>query len=123
MQNVLKELKTNPTTPLLCIIASAEPAQETFLHDYAGALTTDPVSCTRTLVSTCRASGQRRRDLKASIVEGNSKGIFRDEAGSVLKLPVLELLRDADMCWSSTFNMIGHVITLYLVCKNPPDLL
>jgi len=84
---------------------------------------TDPVSCTRTLVSTCRASSQQQHDLKASIVEGNSKGIFRDEAGSVLKLPVLELLRDADMCWSSTFNMIGHVITLYLVCKNPPDLL
>ena len=111
---MLKELKENPRQPVLD--SSSDPLFKPQLQKYADALATDPVGGARSLVGVCRKSSQHWRDLRATIEEGNSKGEFCNEEGTlVVTIPLLQLLRDCEMPWSSTFNMIGRVITLYLV--------
>lgn len=110
---MLKELKENPYDPVLC--SSQDASKRAALEAYADALATDPVGMARSLVGVCRKSGQRRNDLRAVIVEGNMKGQFSDDDGTVFALPVQELLRDCETRWSSTYNMGGRVITLYPV--------
>jgi hypothetical protein len=81
---------------------------------YAIALDSDVVGKTRSLVSACRASGQRREDLQSTIMEGNSSRSFPDGK----ELRNVQLLRDMDVRWSSTFLMIDRVLELYPVCMN-----
>lgn len=76
---------------------------------YAEALARDPVKIARQLVAVCHASGQRREELKQVIVQGNREGHFPEP------LPEVQLLRDVDTRWSSTFMMIDRVLTLYPV--------
>ena len=45
---------------------------------YAIALDSEVVGKARSLVSVCRASGQRREDLQSTIMEGNSSKSFPD---------------------------------------------
>ncbi|KDQ05725.1 hypothetical protein BOTBODRAFT_77757, partial [Botryobasidium botryosum FD-172 SS1] len=56
------------------------------------------------LVTACRASGQRREDLRNTISVGNDRGIW--------ELRVVELLKDVDTWWSSLFLMVDRVLEL-----------
>ncbi|KAF5387624.1 hypothetical protein D9615_000715 [Tricholomella constricta] len=87
-----------------------EPTTDDF--DYLDALKSDVVATARKLVSACRSSGQRREELKDSIVSGNLGGIFGDNG-----LRVVALLRDVDTRWSSIFLMIDRVLELYPAIK------
>ncbi|KAI0673772.1 ribonuclease H-like domain-containing protein [Trametes maxima] len=73
------------------------------------AASSDPVKSARRLVAACRASGQRREDFATVIKELNDSGALN--AGT--KHRPLQLLRDVDTCWSSTFLMIDRLLTLY----------
>lgn len=77
---------------------------------YKSALKQDVVVSCRTLVNSCRASGQRQDDLLAVIVDGNERQIFGD-AG----LRCVRLCRDMDVRWSSTLLMIDRALELYPV--------
>ncbi|KAF4618018.1 hypothetical protein D9613_012860 [Agrocybe pediades] len=68
--------------------------------DYEDALNSDVVAKCRSLVTACRASGQRREELQATIKEGNKSKHYSKE------IPEKELLRDMDVRWSSTYLMI-----------------
>ncbi|KAJ2994371.1 hypothetical protein NUW54_g7561 [Trametes sanguinea] len=76
---------------------------------YAQALLNDPVDKARRLVSVCRSSGQRRADLRSTIIEGNEAQQF----GTGIELPKAQLLRDVETRWSSTFLMIDRLLELY----------
>ena len=83
---------------------------------YNRALEADPIVRCRKLVASCRASGQRREDLQATITDANKAGLFgRDDEGTSIELPSLQLLRDVDTRWSSIFLMVERVLDLYPV--------
>ncbi|KAJ7498281.1 hypothetical protein B0H11DRAFT_2155600 [Mycena galericulata] len=105
-QTILKELKENPRIPVLASSSSLSFQQ---LHAYADALESDPVGQGRQIVASCRASGQRRSDLKRVIVQGNETKIWQPTG----TLRVVQLLRDCETRWSSTFMMSDRVIELY----------
>ncbi|GLB37947.1 putative encoded by [Lyophyllum shimeji] len=75
---------------------------------YMEILRDDVVAVAHHLISACRASGPRREDFKNTIVEGNASGAFGDDG-----LPVLTLLREMEIRWSSTYLMIDRVLLLY----------
>ncbi|KAJ2975727.1 hypothetical protein NUW54_g11681 [Trametes sanguinea] len=77
--------------------------------EYAESLRDDPVKSARDLVKACRASGQRREDFAATIADGNRTGTF----GEGKTLRQVQLLRDVDTRWSSTFLMIDRLLELY----------
>ncbi len=74
------------------------------------ALKNDAVARVRRLVQACRALDERRKELRAIIVEGNASKSWGE-----LPLPLHQLLKDVDTRWSSTFLMIDRALTLYLV--------
>lgn len=78
---------------------------------YRIALSSDPVGIVRKLINGCCASHLRREDLQAAIVHFNDT-LPKGE----VKLHVLELLRDMEVRWSSTFLMIDRLLYLYRVC-------
>ena len=82
------------------------------IEEYRTALAADIIGTARKLVTACRVSGQRREDLKLIIQEGNKAGSWKDSEGTPLSLPVLELLRDCETRWSSTFLMLNRVLML-----------
>ncbi|KAJ7464855.1 hypothetical protein B0H11DRAFT_2159707 [Mycena galericulata] len=78
---------------------------------YAEALESDPVGNSRQIVAACRASGQRRADVKQIIIDGNKKLLWQSADHGVLR--VVQLLRDCETRWSSTYLMSDRVIELY----------
>jgi hypothetical protein len=76
------------------------------------------VAAARNLVTSIRASGQRREDFAIVIAKGNKAGIFGPEG-----LHEVVLLKDMDVRWSSTFLMIDRVLELYPVSCNHSFLL
>lgn len=105
-QTILAELKENPYWPV--IESSTDPSgpnQE--LKEYARAVESNPVGHTRNIVAVCRKSGQRREELQRVIVSGNEQCVWA--------LRTVQLLRDCETRWSSTFNMIDRLIELYPV--------
>lgn len=82
------------------------------IDGYRAVLEADVIGTTRKLVTACRASGQRREDLKLTIKEGNEAGSWIDSEGDPFSLPILELLRDCETRWSSTFLLLDRVLTL-----------
>lgn len=99
-------MKENPYHPVVECGADI-PAEE--LVSYAEALTSDPVGQTRKIVGVCRASGGRRKDLTSTIEEGNKSKSW----GEVIR--VVQLLRDCETRWSSTYNMVDRTMELYPV--------
>ncbi|KAF8151387.1 hypothetical protein B0H34DRAFT_784669 [Crassisporium funariophilum] len=75
------------------------------LERYEAALLADPVGKARSIVSACRSSGQRRADLRETIINGNESKCW--------ELREVQLLRDVETRWSSLFGMVGRVIELY----------
>ncbi|KAH9160548.1 ribonuclease H-like domain-containing protein, partial [Lactarius sanguifluus] len=86
------------------------PADE--LDSYAQALNSDPVGQTRGIVGVCRASGGRRKELKRAIEDGNKSNTW----GEIIR--VVQLLRDCETRWSSTYNMIDRTMELYPPIQN-----
>jgi len=82
------------------------------IKEYRDALAADIVGMARKLVTACRASGQRREDFQLTIREGNERGSWTDSEGNPFSLPVLQLLRDCETRWSSTFLLLDRVLTL-----------
>jgi hypothetical protein len=92
---------------------------------YGVALQGDPIGRVRKLVSDCRVSGQRCSALRAVIRDGNKNKSWPkimpdfnsppDAPKEGGKLPDVQLLRDCEMRWSSTFLMISRFLTLYPV--------
>ncbi len=79
---------------------------------YANALRYDVVGLARTLVTKCRASDQRRKELRSIITEGNEGGGWGENSEPIA---LLQLLKDVDTRWSSTFLMIDRLLELNLV--------
>ncbi|KAJ7051541.1 ribonuclease H-like domain-containing protein [Mycena amicta] len=69
-------------------------------------LTDDICSKVRSIIGACRASGQRRNDLTNTIKQGREDGSWSD-------MPILQLLRDIDIRWSSTYNSHDRLLILY----------
>lgn len=91
------------------------PSRTQVLHnneEYLAVLKEDVVSSARSLVTACRASGQRREDLQNTISEGNDDGGWGDPPRPLRNVV---LLRDVDTRWSSIFRMIDRVLELYEV--------
>ncbi|KAJ7818482.1 hypothetical protein B0H14DRAFT_3089486 [Mycena olivaceomarginata] len=82
---------------------------------YWTALWNDPVTQARSLVTACRASGQRREAFEATVREANKAGGFGDPP-EVLR--VVGLLKDVDTRWSATFLMIDRILEQYLVLQD-----
>lgn len=85
------------------------------IEGYRAALTADIVGTARKLVTACRSSGLRREEFELTIREGNDAGSWMDSEGKALLLPVMELLRDCEIRWSSTFLMLDRILALLLV--------
>lgn len=90
------------------------------VEGYRDALAADIIGTARKLVAACRASGQRRAEFELTIREGNEAGSWEDSKGNQLPLPVLQLLRDCEIRWSSTFFMLDRVMKLLPVCALQP---
>ncbi|KAI0660766.1 hypothetical protein C8Q70DRAFT_1044080 [Cubamyces menziesii] len=79
---------------------------------YADTLASDPVQKVRDLVTALRQSGQRRNELHQFIVDGVASGRWKDHPQG-WQIKPLQLLRDCETRWSSTFLMIDRVLLLY----------
>lgn len=110
VQTVVKELKENPYEPVLESCTSASGPDKNLLL-YADAVRSQPIGTTRDIVAVCRKSGHRRVELQQIIDTGN-KSLAWDR-----EIRMVQLLRDCETRWSSTFNMIDRVIELYPVCR------
>ncbi|KAJ2973106.1 hypothetical protein NUW54_g12126 [Trametes sanguinea] len=108
VQHILHELKAEPLAPL---DASDVPYEQR--SRAADALSGDPLGKVRSLVSFCRQSNQRRVEFQRTIQEGNLSGLWKDADGKVITLPLLQLLRDCETRWSSTYLMLQRIFLLY----------
>lgn len=87
-------------------------------EDYLSALEADLVGKCRSIVGACRVSGQRRQALLKKIDEGNKTGYWKGKLDNGTdKIPLVQLLRNCETRWSSTYNMIERVLELYAVCS------
>ncbi|THH15387.1 hypothetical protein EUX98_g9474 [Antrodiella citrinella] len=115
VQAILEELKRRPTAPY----GSSLPLEDVFT--YVESLQKDPISLVRKVVATCRASGQRRRDLQETIKNGNKTGHWAtsmiDVGREYTSMPEVQLLRDCETRWSSTFLMIDRFLVLFPAIK------
>jgi hypothetical protein len=111
-QTILAELTENPWLP---VVSSVSQLPYPELVAYVDALESDPVGGSRRIVASCRASGQRLSSLKIVIKQGNEKQVW--PPNGVLR--VIQLLRDCETRWSSTFMMNDRVIELYPVSLIP----
>jgi hypothetical protein len=82
---------------------------------YLDALESGVIGNCRESIRSLRSSDLRRERFLDSIKDGNLRGIFKTIAGLIKLLPVLQLLRDSETRWSSTYNMIIRYIELYPV--------
>ncbi|OJT11606.1 hypothetical protein TRAPUB_11875, partial [Trametes pubescens] len=107
---VLESIKSDPIIPVIATSSMSTMSHQE-LSAYADALVSDPVRRVRELVGACRKSGERRAALQHVIKEGNKANLW----GQNKKVPELQLLRDCDTRWSSTYQMIGRALSLYPV--------
>jgi hypothetical protein len=109
VMTMVKKLKDNPYAPVIAT-CHEEAGPSEALIEYAKAVKSDPIGTAVGIVAVCRKSGQRRAKLQQIILEGNHDNAWPD--GSIRPL---QLLRQCETRWSSTFNMIGRCIELYPV--------
>ena len=86
--------------------------EDVTIEEYRAALAADIIGTARKLVTACRVSGQRRENFELTIREGNEAQSWTDSKGNPLSLPVLQLLRDCETRWSSTFFLLDRMLTL-----------
>ncbi|OSD06551.1 hypothetical protein PYCCODRAFT_1442690 [Trametes coccinea BRFM310] len=86
--------------------------EEGIPFDHDGNRIRDPVQQVRDLVTALRQSGQRRNELQQFIAQGVAVGRWNHlPQGEQIK--PLQLLRDCETRWSSTFLMLDRVLLLY----------
>lgn len=70
----------------------------------------NPIEHARSVVRVIRASGMRRDAFECVINDGNEKGWFtQGEPPKVVTLPKLDLLRDVQTRWDSTYIMLERL--------------
>jgi hypothetical protein len=84
--------------------------------EYLRVLESDVLTLVRTIIRRLRASGQRRDQFAARIDRGNKQHHWDtpDDLEHVV-LDCLQLLRDCETRWSSTFYMIERLLYLFPV--------
>jgi hypothetical protein len=84
---------------------------------YPDAIARDTISHARTVVRVIRASGMRRDAFDEVIVNGNSKGWFKEgQPPKIVQLKKLQLLRDVRTRWDSEYYMLRRLRELRPVC-------
>ncbi|KAI0071883.1 hypothetical protein K474DRAFT_1563241, partial [Panus rudis PR-1116 ss-1] len=83
-----------------------------YVFSYREALVRDPVGLIRRIVADLRASGQRRNAFRRIIRTGNAVKSWPQTSMSGGVLPEVQLLRDCETRWSSTYLMIVRFLTL-----------
>jgi hypothetical protein len=78
----------------------------------ADAIRRDPIGLARSIVRFVRASSGRRHAFFNVIDQGNKEHDFAPATEPLYELPKLQLLRDMDVRWDSTFLMIQRVIEM-----------
>ena len=70
----------------------------------------NPIEHARSVVRVIRASGMRRDAFECVINDGNEKGWFtQGHSPEIVKLPKLDLLRDVQTRWDSTYIMLERL--------------
>lgn len=82
---------------------------------YVAALEGDIIARVRDVVHACRAPSLRREHYIRDVKQGNKDGTWKDVSGSAVQFDILQLLRDVDTRRSSTYLVIGSLITLNAV--------
>ena len=129
MQAIYATLKNESNSDIQYLLGNLpEPTEEALqamplpdgvtIEGYRAALAADIIGAARKLIAACRVSGQRREELELTIREGNEAGSWTDSEGNPLPLPVLQLLRDCETRWSSTFLMLDRMLMLLPVCTS-----
>lgn len=72
-------------------------------------MATDPIAHARKVVRAIRGSGMRRDAFEEVIVNGNSKGWFKNAEGLAVKIRFLQLLRDVLTRWDSVYHMLNRL--------------
>ncbi|KAI0060763.1 hypothetical protein BV25DRAFT_1806882, partial [Artomyces pyxidatus] len=103
VQTALKSLSKSAPDPL--------PLSDRLEHQNPHALKEDPVGKCRSVVGACRDSSMRREDFLKEIEAGNKAKVWKDGTEAV-QLRVVQLLRDVETRWSSTFLMIDRALEL-----------
>ena len=80
--------------------------------DYRKALAEDVVGTARKLVTACRVSGNRREEFSDTVLQGNLDESWTDADGNLITRGTLQLLRDCEIRWSSTYFMVDRVLTM-----------
>jgi hypothetical protein len=84
---------------------------------YAEAIGRDIVSHARSVVRVIRGSGMRREAFDEVIINGNTKGWFKEgEPPRTIQVPMLQLLRDVRTRWDSEYYMLKRLRELRPVC-------
>ena len=83
---------------------------------YTDAVARDTVSHARTVVRVVRGSGMRRDAFDDVIINGNSKGWFKEgQPPKTVQVQRLQLLRDVRSRWDSEYYMLNRLRDLRLV--------
>jgi hypothetical protein len=83
---------------------------------YPDAIARDTISHARTVVRAIRGSGMRRDAFDEVIVNGNSKGWFKEgKPPKIIQLKKLQLLRDVRTRWDSEYYMLQRLRELRAV--------
>jgi hypothetical protein len=80
--------------------------------EYVEMVQTDPIRLGRDVLRAVRSSGQRWSHFRHTILSGNEQERFINDTGDIVKLPVVQLLRDVKTCWDSTYYMINYLRAL-----------
>lgn len=85
-------------------------------NDYLQALVADVLGTARKLIAACRISGRRREEFLDTILQGNLDEAWTDDNGNSISREALQLLRDCETRWSSTYFMVDRVLVMLPVC-------
>ena len=84
--------------------------------DYLEALIADVLGTARKLIAACRVSGKCREEFLDTILKGNLDETWTDDDGNPISREALQLLRDCETRWSSTYDMVDRVLVMLPVC-------
>jgi hypothetical protein len=110
------ESDTDESDLVLTDILEGPPYDES-QQMYEEAFRRNPLDLVRRIIRRIRASNQRWEFLKQLISDGNKNRRFKDAAGNVIEVPLLQLLLDVKTCWDSTYLMIKRFLNAHPVCQ------
>jgi hypothetical protein len=107
VQHVLDKITdTKGTSPII-----TDPTPSATQTD-ADAITRDPISLARAMVHFVRASSTRRIAFENIIKQGNKDGDFATPDNPNHQIRNIQLLRDMEVRWDSTYYMIRRVLEM-----------